>query len=42
MNYMMTTKVNTFISATDPPLFSGVDACWDPGERRFESVFGRF
>ena len=27
--------VNTFISATDPPLFLGVDACRDPGEDQF-------
>ena len=24
-----------FISATDAPLFLGVDACWDPGEGQF-------
>ena len=28
-------SVNTFISATDPPLFLGVDTCRDPGEGRF-------
>ena len=28
-------KLNTFISATDPPLFLGVDACRDPGEGQF-------
>ena len=40
-----TTILNTFISATDPPLFLGVDACRDPGEGQFwigfRSVFGR-
>ena len=29
------TSINTFISATDPPLFLGVDACRDPGEGQF-------
>ena len=28
-------SVNTFISATDPPLFLGVDTCRDPGEGQF-------
>ena len=28
-----------FISATDPPLFLGVDACRDPGEGRFRVGF---
>ena len=32
---------NTFISATDPPLFLGADTCRDPGEVSFVSVFGR-
>ena len=40
------TSVNTFISATDPPLFLGVDTCRAPGEGQFcvgfRSVFGRF
>ena len=30
-----TVRINTFISATDPPLFLGVDACQDPGEGQF-------
>ena len=38
-------NLNNFISATDPPLFLGVDACRDPGEGQFRvgfrSVFGR-
>ena len=29
------TLVNTFTSATDAPLFLGVDACQDPGEGQF-------
>ena len=28
-------RVNTFSSATDPPLFLGVDTCRDPGEGQF-------
>ena len=34
-------KSTLFISATDPPLFLGLDTCRDPGEVGFESVFGR-
>ena len=33
--FLTKSKLNTFISATDPPLFLGVDACRDPGEGQF-------
>ena len=28
-------SLDTLISATDPPLFLGVDTCRDPGEGQF-------